>query len=391
MRGTARLPDGEERDLITIQRWNFDWQDQYRYVKPVALPAGTELRLDYTYDNSADNPFNPRSPPVPVRYGPESTDEMAELILEVRPRDAAALAVLDRHFEEKWLGGEIAWLGEVLAATPDDALARATLGAYLQRAGRSEEAAAELGRAAETDPDMPGIWAAHAAALFKLDKVDEAIAAYERARTQDPGDVVVHNNLGNALMKKGRLGDAEASFRRALALEPAHASAHNNLGVLARRRGDPAQAVEHFEDAIEGDAQEATYVRNLGAAQAALGHYTRAVSTYERALALAGGDMLAAEHLAWLLATCPEASVRDPRRAVAIAQQAVRMTQGRSPSLLDALAAAFAAAGDFESARGAGTRALELARAANATELEGTIAQHLAAFEAGEPWVGAPR
>ena len=41
MRATARLPDGRQLELIRIDDWDFNWQDQYRYVEPVALPRGT--------------------------------------------------------------------------------------------------------------------------------------------------------------------------------------------------------------------------------------------------------------------------------------------------------------------------------------------------------------
>ena len=81
----ATLPDGSRRWLIWIKRWNFDWQGVFRYTEPVLLPKGTVISMRYTYDNSADNPLNPNSPPKRVLGGPKSTDEMADLWLEVLP------------------------------------------------------------------------------------------------------------------------------------------------------------------------------------------------------------------------------------------------------------------------------------------------------------------
>ncbi len=88
MYGYAVLPDGTRRTLIRIPQWNFDWQQLYRYPHPVRLPAGTDLRMEFTYDNSAANVRNPHHPPQEVRWGPSSTDEMAGLHIEVAPVDS---------------------------------------------------------------------------------------------------------------------------------------------------------------------------------------------------------------------------------------------------------------------------------------------------------------
>src|SRR5204863_9453162 len=60
VRGIATLPDGTTRWLIFIKDWDFRWQHVYRYVAPFMLPRGTTLSVRYTFDNSADNPRNPR-------------------------------------------------------------------------------------------------------------------------------------------------------------------------------------------------------------------------------------------------------------------------------------------------------------------------------------------
>ncbi len=91
----ARLPDGSTRWLILIRDWDFNWQERYTYRHPVRLPEGTRLEMEFTYDNSAANPHNPSHPPRRVRWGPDSTDEMAGLHIQglaVRESDAAELA-----------------------------------------------------------------------------------------------------------------------------------------------------------------------------------------------------------------------------------------------------------------------------------------------------------
>jgi len=76
IRADAILPDGTVQHLIDIPQYEFQWQGQYIYKNAVKLPKGTKLRVEGFYDNSADNPTNPNSPPKDVRWGEASTDEM---------------------------------------------------------------------------------------------------------------------------------------------------------------------------------------------------------------------------------------------------------------------------------------------------------------------------
>ncbi|MFO0957702.1 MAG: ascorbate-dependent monooxygenase, partial [Isosphaeraceae bacterium] len=72
----AALPDGSERTLIRVDRWDFNWQDVYEFADPVALPKGTTVMMVAHFDNSGSNPANPSKPPKAVRWGEQTTDEM---------------------------------------------------------------------------------------------------------------------------------------------------------------------------------------------------------------------------------------------------------------------------------------------------------------------------
>ena len=83
MKINARLPDGSVIPLIWIKDWDFNWQGQYRYKEPIKLPKGTKIELEYVYDNSENNPHNPSHPPVRVRFGEQTKDEMALAFLGI--------------------------------------------------------------------------------------------------------------------------------------------------------------------------------------------------------------------------------------------------------------------------------------------------------------------
>jgi hypothetical protein len=90
----AELPDGSTRKLLWIPDWDFNWQDTYTYAEPFRLPAGTRIKSEFVFDNSASNPRNPNNPPQRVLTGENSTDEMAGLIISGHANDGlGALAI----------------------------------------------------------------------------------------------------------------------------------------------------------------------------------------------------------------------------------------------------------------------------------------------------------
>ncbi len=128
MKGTATLPDGTVKPLIWIRSWDFRWQDQYRYVDPLFLPKGTTIAMHFTYDNSDGNPRNPHHPAQRVKWGPQSSDEMGALWLEVLPRRDEDVAALTRDYEERSLRADIAGAEMQVGTSP-----RRSAGAQLSR------------------------------------------------------------------------------------------------------------------------------------------------------------------------------------------------------------------------------------------------------------------
>src|SRR6266545_2729494 len=100
MKLTARLPGGQTRTLLWISDWDFAWQDQYQFKEFVSLPKGTRLDVKITYDNSADNPRNPASPPKGVRWGEGSNDEMGSMGLAVVAADEAEMPQLQQAYRQ---------------------------------------------------------------------------------------------------------------------------------------------------------------------------------------------------------------------------------------------------------------------------------------------------
>jgi hypothetical protein len=104
---TIVYPGGKERPLVSIKDWDFHWHERYQFKDPLRLPKGTVVKVEAYYDNSADNPKNPNSPPKLVRYGNNLTDEMVSCHLEVVTDSRADLqAVLGMRGAQFGTGGK---------------------------------------------------------------------------------------------------------------------------------------------------------------------------------------------------------------------------------------------------------------------------------------------
>jgi hypothetical protein len=98
MKMTATFPDGSVKTLLQIKDWDFAWQDRYFFENPVLLPKGTKLESEVSWDNSDENSKNPSRPPVVVRWGEQTKDEMGAVTLQVYPAAESDLATLQTTY-----------------------------------------------------------------------------------------------------------------------------------------------------------------------------------------------------------------------------------------------------------------------------------------------------
>jgi hypothetical protein len=222
MKGYADLPDGTRRWLMAIKEWDFNWQGDYQFPSPVALPKGSKLVMEYTYDNSTNNARNPRRPPQPVRYGMQSTDEMAELWLLVVMKSQQDFMTLQRALQPRFLNDLIIANETMLHANPRDARAYTEIGSALVLLGKHAEALVRLKSAIEIDPNY-----------------DEP-----------------HYFMGLAYRTMKQLDNARREFETALQINPKHMRARGNLGLVLTEQGDLTAASEQFQTALRLNPQD---------------------------------------------------------------------------------------------------------------------------------------
>ncbi|MDB5435861.1 MAG: hypothetical protein JWR47_2118 [Phenylobacterium sp.] len=84
-----QYPDGKQKLLLSLPRYDFNWQRDYTFAEPVKVPAGSKLIAHYVYDNSKRNPSNP-DPKIEVSWGEQSFQEMLFTQLRFRWADETA-------------------------------------------------------------------------------------------------------------------------------------------------------------------------------------------------------------------------------------------------------------------------------------------------------------
>jgi hypothetical protein len=217
MKGYADLPDGRRQWLMAIKEWDFNWQGDYQFPQPLALPKGTKLVMEYTYDNSTNNARNPNHPPQPVRYGMNSTDEMGELWLLMVMKTQQDFATLERALQPRFLSDGILNAEMMLRRNPRDAKAMVEIGSALVMSGKHAPARERLKQALEINSLL-----------------DEA-----------------HYFLGLSLRSTKQLAEARQEFEDTLRINPRHARARGNLGLVLAEQGDLPAAAYQFEQALQ--------------------------------------------------------------------------------------------------------------------------------------------
>jgi Flp pilus assembly protein TadD len=322
MEGWAILPGGEKKWLVWIKDWDINRQSVYRYREPLLLPRGTVLHMKYTYDNSAANVHNPHSPPVRVRAGNRSEDEMSHLWLQVLPVNTPPNAPDPRLLLEE------AWMRSRLSKSPNDRLTLYNLAAALAGQNKFAEAAAMFERELKIVPpdaltvtalgaalDGAGQWeqaqeryrSAIALAaregssgcdarydlgrlLVRRAEFNEAESEFRALLAACPEDAESRSGLGAALLGAGRAEDAVREFRRALEIDPGDFTALYNLGGIALDSGDAEQAAKWLESAARADPASADAEEKLALAYAQQGRLNDALPRLREAARLTPED-----------------------------------------------------------------------------------------------------
>ncbi|MFZ1991210.1 MAG: tetratricopeptide repeat protein, partial [Alphaproteobacteria bacterium] len=194
-----------------------------------------------------------------------------------------------------------------------------------------------------------------------------------------------YNNRAFAYNRKGDKDRAIADLNQAILLKPDDAVAHNNRGRAYFDKGDYDHAIADLDRAVALDPNDTTTHNNRGLAYAGKGDYVHAIADFNQSIALDPDDARSYDEEAWLLATCPDARYRNGVEAMRLASKAVQLKDNWPHR--DSLAAAEAEAGRFAEAVKDGQKAIDMAKAANASAAKlADLQNRLALYQTGKPY-----
>jgi tetratricopeptide (TPR) repeat protein len=255
-------------------------------------------------------------------------------------------------------------------------------GELLIDTGRQQEAIRDFQVAISLNPDCSLAIHNRAVTLAQQNETAAALRDFNRVIELNPGLAIAYRNRAELLASLGRIEEALRDYTRALDGLPDNAELYRARGSAWHRAGDYEHALADLNRAIElaPDADAYTQRGNVAAER---GEFDKALSDFRRALEIDAKWAETYRSLAWLHATCADPNYRDPQQAISAAQRAAQLSPPNDSFVLEALAAAYASAGEFAEA----VRVQQQAITASPGDFAEPLRQRLALYQQGQPFL----
>ncbi len=302
--------------------------------------------------------------------------------IQLKPADASAYEDKAKLLDKlKRYDQALAVLEKAQQLRPDSIepwLERAVIHSHRQQPDAALE---DLGRALAVQPGNVGVLLLRAGVYQEKGDKEKALADADEALRLRPGLPVAIRTRALLLAEDGRLDEAAGQLEKLLRLDPNDTLTRLQLGDL-QVGWKPAQAVETFSTVLVAEPHQWQALRGRGDAYLNLGRQAEAIADYEKALTLQPEDHSILNNFAWVLATSPDAKLRDGRRAVRLATAACEATGYKAAYILSTLAAAYAETGDFPSAVNWSAKAVQIGD----RRYGGSLKKELESYKAHKPW-----
>ncbi|EMI55357.1 tetratricopeptide repeat protein [Rhodopirellula sallentina] len=242
-----------------------------------------------------------------------------------------------------------------------EAHAYSSRGLFMAARGKHAEAIEDYDRALKIDPDDITPLINRAAVHMGQGEYEKAISDYSDALEVRKNNAALLRQRAIAYKAAGKLDKAIADFDTIVDADAEDVAAIMGRGYIRFQQQEFAAAAADFSAALELNEEDPVAWNNRGYNRYQLGKAEQALADYNHAIELAPNYALAHQNRAWLLATVQDESLRDPQAAIQSAEKACEINSYGNIGDLSALAAAYAAAGNFKDAVGWQEKVVEIA------------------------------
>ncbi len=195
--------------------------------------------------------------------------------------------------------------------------------------------------------------------LFSQGKTAEAAGYFKKSRELNPDDPDSLTNLALTDLLQGRYDEASAEYRAAIRMKPDSATLHENLAYALQNLGKNEEAIRHLKIALHFSSKIEARV-NLAGLLFVTRDFQNSINEYRKVLALEPENLASLNNLAYVLATCPDANIRNGGEAVKLSEHACRLTHFKRAGFMRTLSRAYAQQGRFADAVAANETASQL-------------------------------
>ncbi|MDX1964499.1 MAG: tetratricopeptide repeat protein [Pirellulales bacterium] len=245
-----------------------------------------------------------------------------------------------------------------VAQNPLQGLAHFHLGTLYERQKNYALAADHFELALQLEPLYPPAALRWGVMLYRTGKLTAARRELQKYTAHTP-EAEAYYLLGEIAAQERDWPTAIQNYQSSAKLKSDNAGVYFSWAIAEREQQSWQQARDLLQKSLEMEKNGLTYFE-LAEVYKRTGRYAESLKYYEQALILLPEHQAALNNFAWLLCTLRDPALRDPARAVQLAQRGVAASQGRDPNILDTLATAHAAAGDWNSALATWARAIAL-------------------------------
>ncbi len=279
----------------------------------------------------------------------------------------------------------VARLEPLVKLSPESDELHGVLGEAYLRLGRPADAQREYEASLRTLSRSASHWCGLGDALRAQRKMGEALDCYKKAIEVSPSCGQAFSRLGLVYAEHKDFRQAEEHYRRHVELNPRSPVALTNLANILPELGRTDEAVELLRTSLQHDPRYEAAHRALWVTLRYASRWREAIDALHAALAVLPNDRSLMFELAWLLASAPDARLRDGAEALRLAK-ICHDASPDDPRNLDVLAAAYAELGDFAQAISTARRALSLAEQSQQPAMAQHIAARLTSYSAARPY-----